>query len=319
MKRRNTTRTHTRALALTAAALLTLAGCSQPLPEPEIDNDAQPAEQTLDPVTETVTETEQPETSGDANAAQQEADPNDYVLTDTAYAMSVAKSQCLIPGDAKEYEYFNCTVMLNRDMPALVGPTGGPGTSSANMIVYDPVLGFHTGHSEQAGQYGPAPELEPGQRISIGDFTVTRTSDSAYRVERGAHWFTIDNGELAQGRPTLNLAETNLSDVDTITTSTSAPESSLCGIISGEGGSRAVIAMQPGTNCPAALETAELYHSPDRPGELQGSAAMWDGPNGWSCGRGWQIPGQPEAGANQRPVCSADGLGAVAIAETLLF
>lgn len=288
MKRRTTTRTQTRALALTAAALLTLAGCSQPLPEPEIDNDAQPSEQTLEPVTETVTE--QPETSSDANEAQQEADPNDYVLTDTAYAMSVAQSQCLIPGDAKEYEYFNCTVMLNRDLPALVGPTGGPATSSANMIVYDPVLGFHTGHSEQACQYGPAPELNPGQRISIGDFTATRTGDNAYRVERGAHWFTIDNGEFAQGRPTLNLAETNLDDIDTITTSTSAPEGSLCGIISGEGGSRAVVAMRPGTNCPAALETAELYHSPDRPGELHGSAGFWDSPDGWNCGRGWLIP-----------------------------
>lgn len=319
MKRRTETRTRTRALALTAAALLTLAGCSQPLPEPEIDNDAQPTEQTLDPVTETVTETEQLETSSAANAAQQEADPNDYVLTDTAYAMSVAKSQCLIPGDAKEYEYFNCTVMLNRDLPALVGPTGGPGTSSANMIVYDPVLGFHTGHSEQAGQYGPAPELNPGQRISIGDFTVTRSGDNAYKVERGAHWFTIDNGEFAQGRPTLNLAETNLDDVDTVTTSTSAPEGSLCGFLEDEGVNYAVIAASPGTNCPAALETAKLYHSPDRPGELQGSAGFWDSPDGWHCGRGWLIPGREDSGANRRPVCSADGQGSVAIAETMFF
>lgn len=180
-------------------------------------------------------------------------------------------------------------------------------------------MGFHTGHSEQAGRYGPAPKLHPGQRISIGDITVIRSSDNAHRVERGAHWFTIDNGELAQGRPTLNLAETNLDDVDTITTSTSAPEGSLCGIVPGDGVNPAVTAMRPGTNCPAALETVELYHSPDRPGELLSSASRWDGQNGWGCGRGWQIPGQPEAGANQRPVCSADGQGAVAIAETKFF
>lgn len=309
----------TQALTLSAAVALTLAGCAQPLPEPEIDTETQQTEETLEPVTETVTETEQSETVSAANTTQQEADPNDYMLTDTAYAMSVAGSQCLIPGDAQEYEYFNCTAMFNRDIHALVGPTGGPGTSNANIIVYDPVLGFHTGHSEQAGQYGPAPELHPGQHITIGVFTVIRTSDTAYRVERGAHWFTIDNGELAQGRPTMNLAETNPADVDTITTSTSAPEGSLCGFLEDDGVNYAVIAASPATNCPAALETAELYRSPDRPGELQGSAGFWDSPDGWHCGRGWQIPGQDDTGANRRPVCSAEGQGSVVIAETLFF
>lgn len=181
------------------------------------------------------------------------------------------------------------------------------------------VCGFHTGQSEQASQFGPTPDLNPGQRISIAGFTVTRTAENSFKVERGAHWFTIDDGELAQGRPTLNLAETNISDIDTITTSTSAPEGSLCGVINGKGVNYAIVASSPDTDCPAALKTAELYSSPNRPGELQGSAAFWDSPDGWHCGRGWQIPGQPEAGANQRPVCSADGKGSVVIAETLYF
>lgn len=280
MTRRTQNRTTTRSLALTTAAILTLAAYSQPLPEPEIDNDVEPTEQPLEPVTETVTETEQLETSSPTAAARQEADPNDFGLADTAYAMSVTDPRCLIPGDTKEYEYFNCTVMFNRDIHAPVGLTGGPGTSSANMTVTTPSWVSSPATSEQARQYGPAPKLHPGQRISIGDITVTRSSDNAHRVERGAHWFTNDNGELAQGRPTLNLAETNLEDVDTVTTSTSAPEGSLCGIIPGDGVNPAVTAMRPGTNCPAALETVELYHSPDGPGELQSSASMWDGQNG---------------------------------------
>lgn len=81
----------------------------------------------------------------------------------------------------------------------------------------------------------------------------------------------------------------------------------------------AVIASSPDTYCPAAVETAELDHSPDRSGELEGSAGSWDSPDGWHCGRGWHIPGQPDAGACERPVCSANRKGSVVIAETLLF
>lgn len=33
----------------------------------------------------------------------------------------------------------------------------------------------------------------------------------------------------------------------------------------------------------------------------------------------WHIPGQPDACAYQRPVCSANEKGSVVIAETLLF
>lgn len=99
------------------------------------------------------------------------------------------------------------------------------------------VCGFHTGQSEQASQFGPAPDLNPGQRISIAGFTVTRTAENSFKVERGAHWFTLDDG--------IN---------------------------------RAVVASSPDTDCPAALQTAELYSSPDRPGELQGYAAFWDSP-----------------------------------------
>lgn len=296
------------AATLTAAALLTLAGCGQPLPEPEIEDNsaAQSAEQSAHPVTETVTE------EAEAETAANDADPADYVLTDTAYAMHVAKgSECLVPDDPQEYRSFNCTAMFDSGIGALVGPGGGPGTGSANIVLYDPVLGFHTGQSEQAGQFGAATELRPGQRITIAGFTVTRTAENSFKVERGAHWFTIHDGALTLSGTALDAAN--------ISTSTSAPEGSLCGIIDGAGGDLAVIAASPNTNCPTALETAELYSSPDRPGELQGSTAFWDAPNGWRCGRGWQIPGMDDIGANQRPTCSADRNGSVVIAETLLF
>lgn len=161
------------------------------------------------------------------------------------------------------------------------------------------------------------PEFRPARRHRR--VPVIRTAENFLKVERGAHWLTIGDGELAQGRPTLNLAETKISDIDTITTSAYAPEGSLCGIINNEGVHRAVTASSPNTDYPAAAENAELYHSSDRPGELQGYAGFWYSPDGWHCGRGWHIPSQPDAGAYQRPVCSADGKGSVVIAETLLF
>lgn len=59
--------------------------------------------------------------------------------------------------------------------------------------------------------------------------------------------------------------------------------------------------------------------------EPQGSGDFWDGAHGWSCDRGYLVPGMEDIGANKMPVCSAknmrgdagEGSGSVAIAPAV--
>lgn len=68
------------------------------------------------------------------------------------------------------------------------------------------------------------------------------------------------------------------------------------------------------------------YLSPSRSGgEPHGSGGFWDGPRGWSCVRGYLVPGMKDIGANKMPVCSAEntrddaseGAGSVAIVPSV--
>lgn len=185
-------------------------------------------------------------------------------------------------------------------------------TVTPNVMHYDPVHGFYPSHQFEANEMAPPAQLEPGEQVTTSGFTFTRLDDDTVRIQRGSNTVSISGGEVVVASP----ADTILDNKPDISTSTDASEGALCGTVTDFFDETAgVIALEAGTDCPAAAQIAEEYFDPGTPKE--GSGGFWStAPDGWTCGRGYLAPGMQDAGANKRPVCSADGKGSVAVVNT---
>lgn len=181
-----------------------------------------------------------------------------------------------------------------------------------NVMNYESVHGFYSFHQFEANELAPPSELAPGEQVTTSGFTFTRLDEDTVRIQRGANTATISAGEVTVASP----ADTILDRKPDIEKSTDAGEGALCGTVTDFFDETAgVIALESGTDCPAAAKIAEEYFDPDTPKE--GSGGFWTtAPDGWTCGRGYLAPGMEDAGANKRPVCSAEGKGSVAIVNT---
>lgn len=147
--------------------------------------------------------------------------------------------------------------------------------------------------------------LAPGEATTIDDYTF-ENQGSQVVVSRGAHTFTMANGQFTASTPPLADA--------TKPAGNNAPEGSYCGSL--EHGYR-IIALEDGTDCPTALATFEDYLSGSpKGGEPQGQAQFYTAPDtGWGCARGFRFPWEENIGANMKPTCSPkNGAGGSAAA-----
>lgn len=300
------------AVALTASALA-LSACSQELAEPGLDTAATSAEgsqveTTPDDVTATVTEAVQPEVPEATGIAADtfKVDPLAY----TMFITGTGSNGCVVPTH-EDYENgpaFQCGVNLTTPQTAFTDLGYPAPDNTTTAIRYDPVIGFYTFSDDGQPFLGSARELNPGERVTLTGFTFTRVDEHTLTIERGLAKATIKDGELIQENPDPKRGDNP---------TTSATEGTRCGTISGDNGPiRAVIALENGTNCTAAMDVVNEYTSPATP--IDNTALTWTAPNGWECARGHHPPGQPWNNANTRPVCKGEGSSIVIIEEELL-
>lgn len=316
--------------AVLSASALALAGCSGEDSSTQFTPEESPAaSQTA--AGDEGTDTAHGEDASDDAADLDEARPVDperfkahggYIVA----AWDAGLRGCAIDASG-DVDKFQCAV----DFAEPVGPHQSDHVATedgnASAIQYQSVYGFYPVSDRFAGAWtrDDVAELAVGEKVTIGGFTIERVDEDAVLIDRGAHWFWIVDGIYQPYNSAAGAIETDPSEYE-ISTSDSAPEGSICGIIETEPGIYSyVMAMEHGTNCPIAFDVAEEYMSPDRSGSTpQGSGGFWDGPHGWSCGRGYLSPGMDDIGANKMPVCSAEsmsgeagkGSGSVAIAAT---
>lgn len=267
----------------------------------------------------------------DGNEGETEVDPSrfeaygGYIVA----AWDAGLRGCMISLDEGDIESFQCAVDFS-GYPITPHQSDKVATEDgyASALQYDPVCGFYPVSDRLAGNWtkGDVVELGVDETVTIGGFTISRIDVDAVQVQRGSHWFTLWGGEWNPRNSAGGSIEGDLSRFD-VSTSESSEEGALCGFIESKDHTfSAVIAREEGTNCPIAYEVAQDYLSPNRSGDApQGSGGFWDGPHGWSCGRGYLVPGMDDVGANKQPVCSAEnmrgdtgeGSGSVAIVPTV--
>ena len=260
-----------------------------------------------------VVNTQLPSADDDTAAPSQqytEVDPEYFRMDQIAYVLKVpgtGSTGCIIPvyPDRETGPAFACDIeFADPDLVADVD-LGYPAPGKrATAMRYDPVLGFYT-FSARSGSFSiSGPDLEPGERVTLDNYTFTRESEDTLVVERGAHSFTLTAGEVENHSPSVTGKVSK----------GPSPEGSVCGFVNNAMDAElAVIASKNDTDCTAAADVVEKYFDPDTP--VGGSAAMWESPDGWHCGRGYLAPGLEDFGANKAPVCSKDGEGAVTMVD----
>lgn len=295
----------TRTVAIFTSLGLALAACSgepQDLPEPPVS--------ASDSVAENASPAPDAEPSyTDVSADRFEVDPLAYAF----FGAASSERGCVVPTreDAQNGPAFGCKIELDVPETALAD-LGYPAEGNvATAVRYDPVIGFYTFSSKTDPFAMDAPQLNPGERVTLTGFTFTRVDEETLIVERGLSKITIKDGEIIQENPDANREDS---------ADTSAAEGTRCGTVtSTEGPDRAVIALKQDTDCVAAMEVVNDYTSPNPTGGAATSTSLdWTAPNGWECARGHHPPGQPWNNINTRPVCKGDTGSVVIIEEDLL-
>lgn len=292
------------ATIITSLGLALTACSSEPedLPEPSVSASNSAVENTSP-------EAEAEQTYTDVPAETFKVDPLAYAF----FGAASSERGCVVPTgeDSQNGPVFECKIRLDVPEPALADLGNPEEGNIATSVRYDPVIGFYTFSSKTDPFAMDAPQLNPGERVTLTDFTFTRVDDETLIVERGLSKITIKDGEIVQENPDPNREDAAV---------TSAAEGTRCGTVtSTEGPDRAVIALKKDTDCVAAMEVVNDYTSPNPTGGAATSTSLdWTAPNGWECARGHHPPGQPWNNINTRPVCKGDAGSVVIIEEDLL-
>lgn len=243
-------------------------------------------------------------------AKYSEIDSERFRVDQIAYVLTVpgtGSTGCIVPvyPDRENGPAFACDIdFSDADLVADVDLGYPAPGKQATAMRFDPVTGFYTFSASSDSFSISGPALEPGERVTLDEYTFTRENEDTLVVERGAHSFKLTNGEVENHSPSV---------ADKVSTGIS-PEGSVCGFVTNAMDVElAVVASKNNTDCTAAAAVVEKYFDPDTP--VGGSAAMWDSPDGWHCGRGYLAPGLEDFGANKAPVCSKDGAGAVTMID----
>ena len=292
------------ATIITSLGLALTACSSEPedLPEPSVSASNSAVENTSP-------EAEAEQTYTDVPAETFKVDPLAYAF----FGAASSERGCVVPTreEAQNGPVFECKIRLDASEPALADLGNPEEGNIATSVRYDPVIGFYTFSSKTDPFAMDAPQLNPGERVTLTGFTFTRVDEETLIVERGRSKITIKDGEIVQANPDPDREDS---------TDTSAAEGTRCGTVTGtEGPDRAVIALKQDTDCVAAMEVVNDYTSPNPTGGGATSTSLdWTAPNGWECARGHHPPGQPWNNINTRPVCKGESGSVVIIEEDLL-
>ncbi len=201
-------------------------------------------------------------------------------------------------------DYFWCFGHFSDPAPPVKNPETFGSDVMPTAINYNVAVGFEPVRELSAYTATDARALAADEVTTIGGYTF-ENSNNALTVSRGAHTFTMEDGQFTASTPPLADA--------TKPAGKNASEGSYCGSL--EHGYR-IIALEDGTDCPAALATFEDYLSGSpKGGSPQGQAQFYTAPDtGWGCARGFRFPWEENIGANMKPTCSpkngADGSAA---------
>ncbi|WJY97328.1 hypothetical protein [Corynebacterium fournieri] len=164
-------------------------------------------------------------------------------------------------------------------------------------LEYDPVVGFNSNETRtlelgKDNENGNT-ELQPGEKVSVNDFTVARPDQDVVVVTRGAHSSAIAGGEAFSFSPIDSFQQRGEPRADTIVRGrtpdridyAAAPEGALCGFGDKPDGSVSVpVALAENTTCDAAMQKLNEYFQQDRAmlGD-DSSPVAWTSPDGWHC------------------------------------
>ncbi|MCQ4613095.1 hypothetical protein [Corynebacterium sp. CCUG 51687] len=200
---------------------------------------------------------------------------------------------------------FWCMAEFSEPAPALKNSDEFSGQQLPNAVSYQPAVGFEPIGTLATPLETDVHPLAPGETTTINGFTF-ENQGSKVTVTRGIHTFTMEDGQFSASTPPLADA--------TKPAGKNASEGSYCGSLERGYG---IIALEDGTDCPAALATFEDYLSGSpKGGSPQGQAQFYTAPDtGWGCARGFRFPWEENIGANMKPTCSPkNGAGGSAAA-----
>lgn len=293
--------------AATLALALPLTACAEKaLEEPELTKNETTSTQ-AEATTETETVTEQ--------AAETYEDLDPSLFKNGIVGGSSGVHTCDVdPGD--DTSPVSCAIKFAAPFPPVEHNGGAPGIDEPNLVWFKPDRGgFITAYSPGHEWYEPERTLEKGQRVTIGDATLTHLLDGGFRVEYSGDVFEVHDGVFSRPGKSQSISEENMANTG-----------GQCGSVEMHGEQWGVYAVQDGTVCDVAMQTVHRYFNAYETGELMGTVTVWDDPeNGWGCTGRWVIPGDEEVRTNYKMACldtrpmsgtkAWEGSGAVAIMQ----
>lgn len=286
--------------ALAVAALpLTLIACggsSESAPEMTRISPASPTSQSTEEHASTIsatTETITSSTTAETDKPTGERDPADFaspVSTGGFYVESAdAYTHCRVVDTPTHMEDVSYCDFNSPSLPML---STGSIDMRANTLGDDPALGMYPTIDMTRDPFGemksyPQNQLQPGERVTIGDTTFTQTDASTFEISRGGSVATMTDGVLT----------TDMEKADGVATS-----GQKCGEVETYNRPANVVVSKDGTDCAVAQQVMTDYFAPGA--KTEGSAGIFMSEQGWECSRGPVLSGWEEIGANQLGQCT---------------
>lgn len=215
------------------------------------------------------------------------------------------------PDDERLSALVSCQARFRHPMPEIEFDGGWPAPPFANVASFNFETGeFETGMSpgSQGFMYPPR-ALEPGERVTIYGTTIYHLHDGGFRAERAGVGYEVHKGVIQHDWDATDRVAQSKEPV---------PKGTVCGVAYAlDGQERLVVAAEDNTICPTAMDTMDAYIQALRGGDssVQGSAALWQSPENWSCSGRYFFDDEEYVGANGKLTCREGGLDGAAAAE----
>ena len=218
-----------------------------------------------------------------------------------------------------------CAIPAAADAPFPFGIDAAYDDGSHFALEYDPIVGF-VANQNRSLQFGDSDtELLPGQKVTVGGFTVGRPEHDVAVIERGAHAAAIVAGTVFNFSPIVSFQRYGEQRANTIIRGrtpdrydlNAAPEGFLCGFKPlANGGVSVPVALANNTDCNGALTAISQYFRQDRAtlGD-EHSPLAWNSPDGWRCDISFFPMPHHEFGADSYPNCYREGSGGAVVVD----
>ena len=218
-----------------------------------------------------------------------------------------------------------CAIPAAADAPFPFGIDAAYDDGSHFALEYDPIVGF-VANQNRSLQFGDSDtELLPGQKVTVGGFTVGRPEHDVAVIERGAHAAAIVAGTVFSFSPIVSFQRYGEQRANTIIRGrtpdrydlNAAPEGFLCGFKPlANGGVSVPGALANNTDCNGALTAISQYFRQDRAtlGDEHSPVAR-NSPDGWRCDISFFPMPHHEFGADSYPNCYREGSGGAVVVD----